>query len=269
MSLSFLLRFYVVNKKTGKVLSTEFLSDKPFFFLHIINTFHDEERNELVLDISAYDDPSVFELQYVEKLRSGTGLYDASVQASIRRYALPLIPPNPEVPEETNLSAHGIAKRCGKTVTLYPVEVAGRGLEMVSIHPAFQGKDYTFGYGASITAKGYFEKSVAKVNVKTKEAILWSANEHTLLGEAIFVPDPSKFNAYHNNNNNNNNNRTTGDAGFEGEDDGYLIVPSLDVREGTTDYIYFLNAKTMEEVGRAKFSIRLPPALHGHYLPYA
>ena len=240
-----------------------------FYFTLKFVRFQDEENNELILDINTYDNPTCFELGYLEQLRNGSGLYNEPFQASVRRYVIPLISHlSHDIPQGTNLVVNGCAKRNGKTITIYSDEIVGKGLEMIGFHPAFQGKNYTYGYGASINAEGPFEKSIAKINFKTKETLLWRAGEHILVGEAIFVPSKvtNEYSiAYENNNN--CTKKTNHGSTLESEDEGYLIVPSMDTREDYPDHIYFLNAKTMKEVGRVKFNMRVPPALHGHYLP--
>lgn len=45
-------RFYIVEKETGKLIKTEILSSSPFFFLHVINCY--EDNNQIVIDMSVY-----------------------------------------------------------------------------------------------------------------------------------------------------------------------------------------------------------------------
>ena len=160
-----------------------------------------------------------------------------------------------EIPENTNLSPLGRAERHGKQIVVYPEIMVGKGLEMVALNPRHLGYYYEFGYAASMTGRSFFEGSCTKINFRTKEVEVWRPNKHTIVGECAFIPRMNR--AQHN----------TAARCTEDEDDGYLIVPTLDLRDEYPDYIYFLNAKTMEEVGRVKFDVRLIPSLHGHYLP--
>jgi len=270
-------RFYVINKRTGKILNTEFISAKVFYFIHIINCYEDDDNQELILDISTYDDPSILDNQFLKKLRTECSFYDSGFQASIQRFVIPLKNVDTGIPEGTNLNINGYATRKDKTIIIHGEEIAGKGLEMITLNNLCIGRPYIFAYGTSLTAQSEFTKSVVKVNMETKQTLLWSAGESMIFGEVMFIPLKREacrsFPEMTDINNNGKLGRQRSETGNNNgvefdrdEDEGYLIVPSMDIRKGYPDYMFFLNAKTMEEVGRVTFNMRIPPAFHGHFL---
>lgn len=78
-------RFHVIRKSDGVVLSTKYVAP-AMFFLHTINAF--ESDDQLIVDLIAYDDPSLFDHLKMEPLRKG--VYDAKVPPKPMRFVLPL-----------------------------------------------------------------------------------------------------------------------------------------------------------------------------------
>jgi carotenoid cleavage dioxygenase-like enzyme len=271
-------RFYVINKKTGKVLNTEFIASDVFYFIHIINCYEDEENEEIILDISTYDDPAILDNQFIKKLRTECSFYDEDCQASIRRFVIPLNV-DTGTPEGKNLTINGYATRQDKTVIIHGDIIAPKGMEMLTLNQFHIGRPYAFAYGTSLTARCQFAKSIVKVNFRTKELLTWNAGENMIFGEVRFVPRISmkqfalNYPTIHDIKKGKTGsiikemNNNQGLVFDEAEDDGFLIVPSMDLRESYPDFIFFLNAKTMEEVGRVTFNMRIPPAFHGHFVP--
>lgn len=86
MPKSFSVRFYVVEKASGKVIKTKYFSNNPFFFLNFINVF--EEDDCLVVDVLGYDSPDLLDNLDLEKLR--TGKFAPKDESRFLRYVLPL-----------------------------------------------------------------------------------------------------------------------------------------------------------------------------------
>ncbi|CAG7716180.1 unnamed protein product, partial [Allacma fusca] len=79
-------RFFLINRSTGKVLKTEYISSETFFFFHVINCY--EDNNHLVVDLIAYEDTSNFQAMYIDRLRGD--IMDNSKACTPKRFVIPL-----------------------------------------------------------------------------------------------------------------------------------------------------------------------------------
>ena len=75
-------RFRVIDRHTGEERATA--TAEPFFCFHHVNAW--EEDGEVVLDLIAYDDASVIDVLYIDKLRAEPG----HAPSQLRRYRVPL-----------------------------------------------------------------------------------------------------------------------------------------------------------------------------------
>ncbi|CAG7726253.1 unnamed protein product, partial [Allacma fusca] len=94
---------FVIVSKTGIVHSQEYLSIKPFHFLHVINAFEDH-NNQIIVDINAYTSPSYMEALYLSKLRAD--IVEISDPPQVLRFVIPIFEPHLKVEnihENTNL----------------------------------------------------------------------------------------------------------------------------------------------------------------------
>jgi carotenoid cleavage dioxygenase-like enzyme len=156
-------RFYVIHKDTGEI-SAEITAD-PFFAFHHINAY--EQGDELLLDITCYDDASVIDGLYLDQLRSG----DYAVQTGeFRRYRLPI----------TRHNAHAS----------YEV-ITDESIELPRIHyRPYAGHDYSVAYGLGLY-KGLrdFPNQLLKVHVRTGQTQTWY-QEGCYPSEPVYVPAP-------------------------------------------------------------------------------
>ena len=109
------------------------------------------------------------------------------------------------------------------------------------------GRPYRYVYGAAIDTDTGEEPSdfldqVVKVDIETGEMISWH-EPAAYPGEPVFVPSPR-----------------TGRA----EDEGVLLSVVLDVR-GPGSYLLVLDARTLEELARARTPHPIPFGFHGQY----
>ncbi|CAG7659415.1 unnamed protein product [Allacma fusca] len=234
-------RFYVIEKATGKLIKTEFMSDIPFFFLHYINCY--EENGQVVLQLSIFDSPEVLFSQYLERLRR-----NASEDDSIRAYGVKFVIPVNNVETEgeelvTIGNTTASASRQGKTVILKPEIVTGKGLELPAVNESFKRKKNRYYWASGLTSETEFRNCICKVDTETKETKLWRKDAQ-VFGEPVYIPRP----------------------GSTKEDDGVLMVPMTDTRDQYPDCLYFLEADTMELMGKASFPIRVPPSIHGLFI---
>lgn len=83
--------FHVINRSTGKAVSSRFHGDALVLFHHI-NTY--EDGGHLVCDLIAYSDSSLYDLFYIRNVRQDTSTFINSNQSFsppvCKRFVLPL-----------------------------------------------------------------------------------------------------------------------------------------------------------------------------------
>jgi beta,beta-carotene 9',10'-dioxygenase len=107
------------------------------------------------------------------------------------------------------------------------------------------GRPYRFAYGAGAGGDGEaldFIDRLVKVDVESGESTTWS-EPGAYPGEPVFVPSPEPD---------------------RGEDAGVLLSVVLDGR-GSGSYLLVLDARTLEELGRARVPHHIPFGFHGQY----
>lgn len=83
------------------------------------------------------------------------------------------------------------------------------------------------------------------MDVDTGDTWVWRGTETQYSAEPTFVPRPDAID----------------------EDDGVLLVSTADVADGAPDFLLVLDAKTMQELGRANIEGPLPCSVHGVFIP--
>ncbi len=138
----------------------------PCFSFHHINAFERDE--ELILDMAAYEDASIVDSLYLERLRSEPP--PPSTLARPRRYRIGL--DTERVVEE---------ELCGVSIELPRIDYGERN-----------GRPYRYLYGVGAPdddAEGEFLDRLVKVDVEAGEASEW-LEPGAYPGEPIFVPRP-------------------------------------------------------------------------------
>lgn len=154
-------RFTVVDRHTGELRGT--YEGEPFFCFHHVNAF--ERERELVVDLVAFEDPSVIRALEVERLRAPA----ASVPGgTLRRYRI-------------DLESGAVAGE----------QVADAALELPRIHyRAANARDYRFVYAAGMRGReSDWLDRIVKVDVATGEVRAWD-EQGCYPGEPVFVPAP-------------------------------------------------------------------------------
>ncbi|KAL7784881.1 carotenoid oxygenase [Trichoderma ceciliae] len=237
-------KWAVVDRRQGKGVVGEFSTPAGFFF-HSVNAFEepvrDEEgnsRTDICMDAISYGNADIMKMFYYDILLDRNGatkktiidrkLYK-STQHHLSRYRFRM-PSGQQSPEEK-------ASAVAEEVLAIPGPHVG---ELPTIHPALAGKPYRYVYTTNNRGLYVFTDSIAKTDVHTKGAVIWSGPRGHSPGEPIFVPRP----------------------GGTDEDDGVLLSVVLD---GTLEksYLVCLDARTMEELGRAEADFAIPMGLHG------
>jgi beta,beta-carotene 9',10'-dioxygenase len=150
-------RFLVFERDGGR-LRGEYTTD-AFFTFHHVNAF--ERGGELIVDLCAYEDPSIIDALYLDRLRGGQPVPGAE----LRRYAIDLE---------------------GGRVDME--RLADTDLELPRInYRRHNGRPYRYVYGTAL--HGTWLAKIVKVDLERGESSDWSA-PGCWAGEPVFVPAP-------------------------------------------------------------------------------
>lgn len=154
-------RFLVVERSTGELHGT--YEAEACFGFHHVNAF--EHGGELIVDLCAYDDPSLIEVLEVERLRAAA---DPIPMGRLRRYRMPL-----------------------EGGPVHEEELADAMFDLPRINYRSRNeREYRFAYGAGFAgpASEWFDR-VVKVDVTNGDVRAWS-QDGCFPGEPVFVPAP-------------------------------------------------------------------------------
>ncbi|HEV3000051.1 MAG TPA: carotenoid oxygenase family protein [Solirubrobacteraceae bacterium] len=151
-------RYTVIDRRDGRVRAR--VQGPATFAFHHVNAC--ERGGELLLDASTYDDPSVIDLLYLDRIRSGAGL----PPATLRRHRVPL---------------------GGGDATVE--QLAEPSFELGRIDYARRnGRAYRYAWGAS-NRDGWWLDALVKLDVTGGEAPRWWSERRCYPGEPVFVSD--------------------------------------------------------------------------------
>lgn len=155
------LRFHVFDKDTGELIATR--SAKAAFAFHHINAF--EDGDNLQIDASVYDDPTIIDQLYLAPLRAGETI--AAIGRPIR-FTLAL---DHDAPVTSTV-------------------IADEMLELPRMdYDRCAGRPYRYMWGAGQSPGGSFLDSIVRVDVAKGETSRWFA-EGCFPGEPVFVSRP-------------------------------------------------------------------------------
>ncbi|XP_039276561.1 beta,beta-carotene 15,15'-dioxygenase-like [Nilaparvata lugens] len=237
-------RFFVIHKESGNVLPVNFRSREPFFLLHHINCY--EEDDQLVVDIIKHKEVEVLDNLYLDNLRKSE--FDIKNPAVGCRFVLPLPQKNQSFPINTNLitiSKKATAIKEKDTIWLSPELLSEPGYELPAINRQYFGVKYRFYYSTGMFDPGQFRNSLVKVDTMTGCVDTWRESESTFPGEPQFVHSPNPA----------------------AEDDGILLSCVTDLRANMHDFLLILDARTMTEIARAEVDCHVPNVIHGLFIP--
>jgi torulene dioxygenase len=243
-------RWIVVDRKHGRGTVARFSTPASFFF-HSINAFEEtitdengDDRTDLSLEYIRYDtDGIIYSLYYdvlldrddaAKKFFFQNQRYKSSHVHLVRyRFRLPL-----EGTEQSEAEARTAA---AEEVIAIPAPHAG---DLPTINPKMATKPHRYVYGVTSRGLSTFLDSLVKTDLHTREALIWSGGQGHTPGEPIYVPRP----------------------GATDEDDGVLLSVVLD-GSAQKSYLLCLDARTLEEVGRAAADFPIAFGFHGHHAP--
>lgn len=153
-------RLIVIDRRDGAVRARA--ESEAFFAFHHVNAF--EEGDDLVLDVCAYDDSSIIDLLYLDRLRAG----DPLPRPDLRRYRL---------------------RSGGSELEREPMVAASLELPRVNYGRVNgQAYRYVFGVGAG-DGPVYFGDCLIKVDLTNGSVLTWRA-EGCFASEPVFVSEP-------------------------------------------------------------------------------
>ncbi|GJN03297.1 hypothetical protein PR202_ga20727 [Eleusine coracana subsp. coracana] len=206
-----------INEKictSGKVACVEV---PPFLAIHFINAFEERRKEDngltdaLIVDCCEhFANPAIIEALALRRLRSlDVGSHEFP-DARVARFRIPLD-----------------GKRSGELETLLDPAEHGRAVEMSSINPAYQGKEYQYVYACGAHRPTNFLNTLTKIDLVGKET--------KSMRRAPCRPSPSFQTLF----------RTV-------DGNGYTLL---------------LDAMTFKEIARVRFPYGLPYGFHGCWIP--
>jgi beta,beta-carotene 9',10'-dioxygenase len=154
-------RFIVMDRHTGELQGIH--QAEAFFCFHHVNSF--ERHGELVVDLIAYDDPSVIHKLDLDKLR---GSEEQVIQTSLRRYRIAL--------DGSGVTREDLAP--GISPELPRINYMRNNM-----------RDYRWMYAVANSVEGDWVDQLVKVDVTTGESRVW-AEPGCYPGEPVFVDRP-------------------------------------------------------------------------------
>ncbi|XP_019719759.1 beta,beta-carotene 9',10'-oxygenase-like isoform X2 [Hippocampus comes] len=241
---------HLIDKRTGKASPVRYYT-KAFFNFHQINAF--EEDGFFMLDLCCYGDGQALDIYYLQNLRkSGEALdevYNSTSRAFPRRFVLPLHVTD-DTPTDQNLntrpsSTATCVKKSNTKVFCQHEDLHGDdlykygGLEFPHInYERYNTRPYRYFYGCGF--RHIFGDSLLKVDLNDKTLKVWH-QKGLFPSEPVFVPSPDATE----------------------EDHGVILSVVLCPSQDKATFLLVLNAKTFEELGRAKVPVNMPYGLHG------
>ncbi|MCJ1309805.1 hypothetical protein MMC25_003466 [Agyrium rufum] len=230
--------WYIVDRRRGRGVVATYESD-AFFAFHTINAW--EDGDDVVCDVCTYDNDDVLKRFYYENLLStAKGAHDMmatrseGAQAHLTRWRLPAVPHESNTTSTPDLSTPSPRNAIRQWRAPY-----SSSLELSTINPQYATRPSRYIWGLTDLGESTFIDGIGKFDTETQELRRWSVHGHTP-GEPIFVADPDRMD----------------------EDEGVLLSVVLDGKnEGS--YLLCLDARTLEEKGRAEVGIVVALGFHG------
>jgi torulene dioxygenase len=231
--------WYVIDRRHGNGLVATYESP-AFYCFHTINAWaeqspSDASKTDIVCELTAYANLDVLHKFYYENLLSTApgnkqfqGPKGQEARGFFRRYRLSNVPSTPIKSRCTAVIEYTASNDCSP--------------ELPTMNPKFVTQPHRYTYGIVDRGLSSMADGLVKWDSETQSSTYWDTFAHTP-GEPIFVPKPN---------------------GTE-EDDGVLLSVVLDgIKE--TSYLLCLDAKTMNELGRAEVGGVVGFGFHGLHI---
>lgn len=242
-----LSQWIVVDRRQGKGVVARFTTPAGFFF-HSVNAFEEvveengQKRIELNFEYVGYNNCDVIHSFYYDVMLNRKGatrefwldkLGYNTCQSSLIRYRF-------RMPSEQQLQRGDQLPTAEKVICIPSPHVG----DLPTINDVYSTRPHRYVYSASLRGLSTLTDSLCKTDTSTSEALIWAPVRGHTPGEPIFVPRPEA----------------------EAEDDGVILSVVLD---GTNQrsYLVCLDARDMEEMGRAECSFAIGLGFHGTHGP--
>uniref|UniRef100_A0A672Z4Z9 Beta-carotene oxygenase 1, like n=1 Tax=Sphaeramia orbicularis TaxID=375764 RepID=A0A672Z4Z9_9TELE len=237
--------FHVINRKTGKAVSTRYYGDALVVFHHL-NAYEDQDH--LVFDLISYKNSNLYDMFYMHNMRQETSDFIQSNQhfspPVCQRFVLPLNIHKDSVRGSnlvtlTDTTAQALVQEDG-SVYCQPDDIF-QGLELPGINYNFNTKKYRYFYGSRLKHR---RPDFICFQHPSRTHMEWQ-EENCYPSEPVFVASP----------------------GAVDEDDGVILSSVISPDPNISPFMLILNAKTFEEIGRASIPASVHMDLHGHFIP--
>uniref|UniRef100_A0A672IM17 Beta-carotene oxygenase 1 n=1 Tax=Salarias fasciatus TaxID=181472 RepID=A0A672IM17_SALFA len=219
---------HLIDRRTGKEVETKYQTGTMIVYHHV-NAFEDD--GHVVFDVIAYNDNSLYDMFYFDKLNDQSGSSNKNYsKPSYKRFAL----------IETHSALQTFDFLYFRVTFMH---FSPTGIDLPRINYDFNGKRHRFVYG-SIVKESALTQQVGKFDTETKEMVYWN-EEDCLPSEPVFIPRPNG----------------------ESEDDGVVLLSVINGKPGQPDFLLFLDGKTFKEVARAYVKAELCKDMHGFFIP--
>ncbi|KAM9328505.1 beta,beta-carotene 15,15'-dioxygenase [Pholidichthys leucotaenia] len=241
--------FHIVNKKTGKAISTRLYSDALVVFHHI-NAYEDD--GHVVFDLICYKDGNLYNMFYIHNMtKDASDFIESNKSFSLplcQRFIVPLnlhkeCPRGTNLVTLTNTTATAVMQEDG-SVYCQP-DTLFEGLELPGINYNFNAQKYRYFYGSRLEWSPYPNK-ITKFDIVTRKHIYWE-QENCYPSEPVFVASPRAME----------------------EDDGVILSSVISPDPSISPFMLVLNAKTFKELARASIPASVHMDLHGLFIPAA
>ena len=231
MNPNFHTRIHLVNRKSGQILQKKFYTDPQISFHHI-NAYEinedDESKHELLIDVCSYKTFNINIFNYDENDEEQISKFNDHARPVPRRIRVPLYRKEAEV----------------EKYYCEIKDISDMFMDLPAInYDKFNAKPYNYAYGFGAIKPPH---SIVKINVNNyndcKQAVINSENTVTWPSEPVFVEKP----------------------GAKEEDDGVILTLVLGDKY---DFLIVLDAKTLEEIGRAELpeNVKATYTFHGFF----
>ncbi|KAI9808228.1 MAG: hypothetical protein M1825_004685 [Sarcosagium campestre] len=231
-------KWFVIDRRHGRGVVARYESD-PFYCFHTVNAWEetslsDSSKIDIVTEHTSYQNLDILKKFYYDNLRAiSPGAHKflrtkgEAARGELRRWRLPDI-------------MNGGAVQQAQLISSAP---SSSTPELPTLNPQMVTRPHRYTYGISDRGLSTLADGIIKYDAQTQKALIWEKFAHTP-GESIFVPDPDG----------------------KDEDDGVLLSVVLDGKVGLS-YLLCLNAKTMEELGKAELETAIGFGFHGTHAP--
>ncbi|XP_066503498.1 beta,beta-carotene 15,15'-dioxygenase isoform X2 [Hoplias malabaricus] len=232
---------HLIDRKTKKEVAIKYYTGAMVVYHHI-NAF--EEDGHVVFDVIAYNDNSLYDMFYLNKLKeeNRAATSKSFCKPKCKRFVLPLADKGEAGEDLVKLkstTASAVKEKDGKI--LCQPEVLADGVELPRINYNYNGQKYRYVY---LTVAEMVESTkIIKLDVQTKQQLEWTAN-NCFPSEPVFVPRP----------------------GATEEDDGVILTSVINSNPGESDFLLVLDGKSFKEVAKVYVGVELHIDMHGYFI---